>query len=233
MPYLLEMCPTDLKKAQSDGLPLMIATGSVELHGGQLPLGTDLFITEGVAREIEGRLPVVVAPPIVYCPTGHAVSGPEDGTVDIGVDCFIDHCGQILSNYERMKFRKIYVLVHHQGGNISAFIKTAVLKYSMYEVNGVVGDGWWTKGVSNPMKSAVEIVPAMLDTGFFGGHGGKGETEAVMAFRPETVRLENIEAEPYRWNRSVTEASEENALMQKETLVRKWVEKIRQDMGWQ
>ena len=229
MPYLLDLCPTEFQKVKEGGLPLMIATGSVEFHGGQLPLGTDLFITEGVLKEIEKQIPVVIAPPIPFCPTGYAVSGASQGTADIGVDCFIDYCGQILKNYEQMGFQKIYILIHHQGGNIGTFIKTAILKYSMYEVYQTLGDGWWTKKIPNPMKSAVEIVPAMLDTKFFGGHGGKGETEAIMAFRPETVRFENTEKELFWWNETVTEANEENALMQKKILIEKWIQKINSD----
>lgn len=56
MPHLLKMCPQEFREAQSGGLPLLIATGSVELHGGQLPLGTDLLITEGISREIESQI---------------------------------------------------------------------------------------------------------------------------------------------------------------------------------
>ena len=225
----MNLCPADLQKVKDDALPLLIATGSVEFHGGQLPLGTDLFITEGILEEIEKQVPVVIAPPFTFCPTGFAVSGPQMGTVDIGVDCFIEYCGQILRNYEQMGFKRIYILIHHQGGNIGTFIKTAILKYSMYEVNRTLGDGWWTDRKENRLKAVFEIVPAMLDTRFFGGHGGKGETEAIMAFRPETVKLENTEKELYWWNETVVEASIENALVQKKQLIEKWVEKIKKD----
>ena len=227
MPYLLEMCPSELAAAREKGLPLLIPTGSVELHGGQLPFGTDLFITEGVVREIERRLPVVVGPSITVCPTGWAVSGPGEGTMDIGVDCFIESCEQLLRNYERMGLPKIYVLVHHQAANISTFIKTAVLKYSMYEASQTAGEGWWTKGSPSPHRPVVEVAAATLDTGFFPGHGGRGETEAMLAYRPECVRMEQLEAEPYHWNATAREADPQNAEAQKQRLTALWVEKIR------
>ena len=232
MPYLLDMCPAELKKAKEENMPLIIAAGSIEFHGGQLPLGTDLFITEGVSAEIEKRLPVVIAPSFVYCPTGHCVSGPEDGTVDIDIDCFVNFCGQVLKNYDRMGFKKIYIMVHHQGRNIEAFIKTSILKYSMYEINKTLGDGWWTKKLENPLKTAVETVPAVLDTEFFPGHGGQGETEAIMAFRPKAVKMENAETDKsVWWNETAKEADAENAQRQKEILITKWVEKIKKDTG--
>lgn len=230
MPYLLDLCPDEFKKAVKDGMPLMISTGSVEFHGGQLPLGTDLFITEGILKEIEKQLPVIIAPSITYCPTGHAVSGPEEGTIDVSVDCFINYCGQILKDYEHMGFKKIYVLLHHQGGYIESFLKTAIYKYSIYEVQNSLGDGWWTKNISPTVNGNIELVSAMLDTKFFGGHGGKGETEAMMAFRPETVCMDNIEKELYFWNITAFEANHENANKQKYILTEKWIEKIKTDM---
>ena len=43
MAYLQNMCPSELKAAAENGAPLMIAAGSIEYHGSQLPLGTDLL----------------------------------------------------------------------------------------------------------------------------------------------------------------------------------------------
>lgn len=42
MPYIQTMCPAELKAAMEAGLPLFIAAGSIEYHGSQLPLGTDI-----------------------------------------------------------------------------------------------------------------------------------------------------------------------------------------------
>ena len=76
--------------------------GSVEFHGFHLPLGTDSYITEMVASGIEKRLNAVVAPTVHLCPTGFAVSGPEQGTTDIDVELFVRWCRTLVSNYCRM-----------------------------------------------------------------------------------------------------------------------------------
>lgn len=226
MPYLQNMCPKELDEARKQEIPLMISAGSIEYHGSQLPLGTDLLIIEGLLREIEKRTPVIVAPPFIYSPTGHAVSGPEQGTVDISIDCFINHCGEILKNYAQMGFKNIFVLVHHQGGNVGAFIKTAIQKFSMYEVANEIGDGWWTQRLQRPERSNIEVVAAMLDIKEFGGHGGKGETEAIMALYPELVHLENLGSNEAWWNESVKDVDESKANEQMNCLINKWIEKL-------
>src|ERR1700693_2280379 len=40
----------------------VVATGSVEQHGGHLPLGTDAFAAQSIAERVAFRLPTVVAP---------------------------------------------------------------------------------------------------------------------------------------------------------------------------
>lgn len=205
----------------------MIAAGSIEYHGSQLPLGTDLLIIEGLLREIDKKHPIVIAPSFVYSPTGHAVSDPEDGTVDISVDCFINHCGEILKNYEQMGFEKIIVLVHHQRGNIATIIQTAILKFNMYEVSNELGAGSWTKNLQRTSKTNIEIQNALLGSAEFGGYGGRGETEAIMVLYPDLVHLENLGENEVWWNESVNEATVSKANEQMNIIVDKWVEKLK------
>ena len=222
--FLTEMLPHQLEDAVRKKLPLIAAVGSVEYHGGQLPLGTDLFITEMVAKGIEKRIPCVVALSFVFSPTGYAVSGPEKGTVDISVSLFTDYCAEILENYDRMGFERIIVLVHHQGGNIAPMINTAVMERRMYSVKDEKGYGWWTAG-DRPVRANIEVLPAMLDTHFFGGHGGKGETEAVMASRPELVDMERFKKGIW-WNDTAPQADADYARECLDTLLGRWAEKL-------
>ncbi|MDO4742475.1 MAG: creatininase family protein [bacterium] len=227
MPKLLEMCPQDLRAAREKNLPLFIPVGTVEYHGSQLPLGTDLYISKGIVDEISKKVDIVVAPPFVYSPGGYAVSGPEKGTVDISVDCFSQHCYEILKAYRQMGFERIYVIVHHQPENIMIMLKNVFLKLSMYEVSEEIGNGWWTDGKSTPHRCSFITEKATLDTGCFGGHGGKGETEAIMALYPQLVRKDLLsENEPF-WNETVIDANEENAKRELDIVINKWIEKLK------
>lgn len=227
MPYLINMCPNEFHKAVKDSLPLLIPVGTVEFHGAQLPLGTDLFITEGICREVEKRMPCVIAPSFIFSPTGYAVSGPENGTVDIDPDVFMSHCYEILKNYKAMGFKKIIPVVHHQGSNIAKFIDAQALKLNMYEVAKKYGNSWWSDGAKTDGCS-ISSVPATMDTGAFPGHGGKGETEAIMALYPELVKMENLKDgnnDPF-WNKNANLSSPKEAMAQLEKVVEKWVEKL-------
>ncbi len=210
MPYLQNMCPKDLKAAIAAGLPLLIGVGTIEYHGSQLPVGTDLMIVEGTLREIEKKAPVVIGPSFIYSPNGYAVSGPENGTVDISVECFINHCAEILQAYRQMGFQKIKVFVHHQGANIRKFLEVAVLKTGMYHTKDELGNGWWTDKKASAASGTIEVCNTVIGEqeilSAFGGHGGKGETQAVMATYPETVKMDYLTDDEPWWNASVYEA---------------------------
>ncbi len=226
--FLTEMLPRDLKRAVDEKWPLLVPMGSVEFHGNHLPLGTDSFITEAVACGVEKRLDVVVAPTVHLCPTGYAVSGPEQGTTDIGVELFIRWCRELVGNYRRMGFGRILFLVHHQGGNIGAFLRAAVTDELMYGTYREQGYGWWSdqqKKAACP-QGFIEICPAMLDTHFFGGHAGRGETEAILAARLELVHAELTEKDDFWWNADADEADVTRAVEQLQAVIDRWVEKL-------
>ena len=230
MPYLQAMGPDELKQAVENKWPLFVTAGSIEYHGSQLPLGTDLLIVEGIVREIEKRVPIVAAPPFAYSPTGYMVSGPDKGTVDISVSGFVAYCAEILQAYSRMGFETIYVLVHHQGGNVGAMLKTAALSIGGYPQYRELGEGWWTERKKPARPCRIEVTPAVFGEGVtqaFGGHGGKGETQAILALYPELVHMERLgEAEAW-WNESVKDADAAEARREMEKLIDRWVEKLK------
>lgn len=226
--YLTEMLPRDLGCAVREKWPLLVPMGSVEFHGFHLPLGTDSYITEMVASGIEKRLNAVVAPTVHLCPTGFAVSGPEQGTTDIDVELFVRWCRTLVSNYCRMGFARIIFLVHHQSAAITALLRTAVNDDQMYRAHKERGCGWWSdpERKDSVAQSAVEICPAMLDTRFFGGHAGKGETEAMLAARPELVHPELSREGGFWWNADADQADASLARKQLQTVLDCWIEKL-------
>ncbi|MBQ3817341.1 MAG: creatininase family protein [Clostridia bacterium] len=230
MSYLQNMTPSDLEDAVKKDLPLFISAGSIEYHGSQLPLGTDLFITEGVLREIEKRTEIVVAPAFTFCPTGFMVSGPENGTVDIRIGTFIEYCSEILSSYKKMGFKHIYILVHHQGGNIRKFLETAIFQLDSYSLYEDYGNGWWTKRVPTEKQCEIKVLPAVFGeevTKEFFGHGGEGETQPIMALYPELVHMEKFTDHEAFWNESAVNANKKDADRALAQLIDLWVEKIK------
>ena len=229
MAYLQNMTPKDLTEAVNRKVPLFISAGTIEYHGSQLPLGTDLLIVEGLLRELEKQADIVVAPPFIMSPNGYMVSGPEKGTVDIRIGTFIEYCSEILSAYKKMGFKKIYVLVHHQGGNIKRFLEIALEQINSYSTYEDAGYGWWTDKKDLKNDCDIEITPAVFGQEVlkeFFGHGGEGETQPIMALYPELVHLENLTDNEAWWNLSVTDANKQDADRAMRQLVKNWLEKL-------
>ena len=227
MPYLQDMCPAQLRQAQEETWPLLIGAGTIEYHGSQLPLGTDLLLVEGLLRGIEKRTAAVVAPSFAYSPTGYAVSGPEQGTVDVSTASFMRYCGEVLQSYEQMGFGRIWVFVHHQGENIGHMLKTAVTDFQMYRAAQELGPGWWTARRSRTPQTEIRVVEAFRGYAAFGGHGGQGETQGILALYPHLVHMEQLQEEEAWWNRTAPLADEETARREMEELMEEWADILR------
>jgi creatinine amidohydrolase len=95
----------------------LIPTGAVEQHGPHLPLGTDCFIAEELARRIAERLadPVVVAPALPGGLSTHHLAFP--GTVTLPEDVFTGVLDAYVAAFERMGIRRVAIITGH-GGNL-------------------------------------------------------------------------------------------------------------------
>ncbi|MBP3627272.1 MAG: creatininase family protein [Clostridia bacterium] len=232
MPYLQNMKPLELKEAVDKNIPLMVSVGSIEYHGSQLPLGTDLLIIEGLLRELEKKTEIVVAPPFTFSPTGYMVSGEDRGTVDIHIGTFIEYCSQILSAYKGMGFKRIYVLVHHQGGSIKRFLQLAVEQINSYSAYEQTGKAWWTDGKKPQNTCEIKVEAAQFGeevTKEFFGHGGEGETQPIMAYYPELVRMDYLTDDEASWNKSVVNANMDDAVRARDLLIDQWIKKLEEE----
>src|SRR5262249_61469897 len=77
-PQLLDMTWPEVKAEIEAGTPIVLPVGSIEQHGPHLPLGTDSFIPQHLAKETAARHPLVVAPPLNYAasPPARSRGGP-------------------------------------------------------------------------------------------------------------------------------------------------------------
>ncbi|MFN4228023.1 MAG: creatininase family protein, partial [Candidatus Ratteibacteria bacterium] len=63
---------------------IILPTGSVEMHGPDIPLGCDIFITWATSLLFAEKWDCIVAPPIIYTYPGASDFWP--GTVDISTE---------------------------------------------------------------------------------------------------------------------------------------------------
>lgn len=115
--YMAKMSVRDMQNAMKKTKTVIIPTGVVEQHGYHLPLSTDILNAEMPLKLAGERLNAVVAPTVNYCFSG----GTLLGTVNVSPNTFGLYISEICSEFVKMGFRNIIVVLGHAGtDNINA-----------------------------------------------------------------------------------------------------------------
>ncbi|MBE7048419.1 MAG: creatininase family protein [Ruminococcaceae bacterium] len=109
--YMEKMTVRDMKQAMEKTRTVIIPTGVVEQHGYHLPLSTDILNAVKPTVLAGDRLNAVVAPSVNYCFSG----GELLGTVNVNPNTFGLYISEIVSEFARMGFENIIVLLGHGG----------------------------------------------------------------------------------------------------------------------
>ncbi len=197
--YLL---PHQFDTAIAEGWPLLVPTGCIEYHGPHAALGTDTIIVETLLEKVSQQLSCVVAPPLWYGPTGYAVTGPDQGTMDVSTERFGRHVKDVLTSFWMMGFKWIIVGVHHQqmDGPESLAIRQAAAEVVFEKTHTDRGDAWWGKAplekddrVFERLQVWPSVLPAAAENGVvMADHAGYFETSLLMAAKPELVDLNRL-----------------------------------------
>lgn len=160
---------------------VLLVTGSIESHGRQNPLGTDLLIPKHITEMIQDRTDILLAPPMPYGCTQFLSDFP--GTVDLGHDAYYMVMKQITESLRKHGARHFIVLNGH-GGNNPVLDRVGLDLYRegclMAEVN------WWT--------FVWNLCPGRHgETPWHGGHGAAEETSAMMAVNEDLVDRKELE----------------------------------------
>ena len=176
-----EITTTDLKEAAATHGVCVLPLGICEKHGNHLPLGTDMIIARGVAKEATKIEPAVVFPQY-YLSQGRECrhyAGCISASLELIMAALQEMCDEIARN----GFKKILILNGHGGNNgfVNFFgFKTLGLNkdYTVY-VNSLYD-------VTPERQARIEHCTkgAPLD------HAGQLETSLVMHLRPDLVHIE-------------------------------------------
>ena len=142
-------------------------------------------------------------PSFDYGPTGYALGGPQDGTIDPDYDAFGRYVKSILKNFREMGFRKIYVPIMHQGMDapLALAFKKAAAELTFEDVlEKGYPRGWW--GQEKTMREVggiwgrIDVQPMILPAASppaGGYHSGFNETSFLLAARPELVEQDKLD----------------------------------------
>ena len=105
----------DVEKFDRDAV-VLIPTGSLEQHGGALPLFTDSLIVTAVAEQVESslRAQILLTPTLWLGASGHHLAFA--GTLSAGFEAYMLAIESVVSSLLSHGFYKFYLLNGH-GGN--------------------------------------------------------------------------------------------------------------------
>jgi creatinine amidohydrolase len=179
-----------------------VPTGCIEYHGPHLALGLDTILVEELLMRVAQRTHAVVAPPFWYGPTGYAVTGPDQGTVDVSTERFGRHVHDVLASFCAMGFRWIIIGVHHQqmDGPGSLAIRQAAAEVTFEGAHAERGDGWWGRAplpADDRVFERIQVWPSVLPAAARQGvemadHAGFYETSLLMAARGDLVEMDRL-----------------------------------------
>jgi creatinine amidohydrolase len=238
---LHHLLPHQFKIAIDQGWPLLVPTGCIEYHGPHMALGLDTIIVEELLIRAAEQVNCVLAPPFWYGPTGYAVTGPDQGTVDVSTERFGRHFKDVLASFWDMGFKWIVIGVHHQqmDGPESLAIRQAAAEVTFEKTHAERGDAWWGKAPLKRGDNVFEriqvwpsVLPAAADEGVvMADHAGYYETSLLMAARPDLVELDRLGADA-PWYTSTPDSQARAASVREgqrmwRAMVYAWVERLR------
>jgi creatinine amidohydrolase len=147
---------------------VIVPFGSIEQHGGHLPLGTDALLADLIGREVAHRLGAVLAPTVRV---GYAEQHAHVvGTLTLGAGTLTETAVEIGEALGKHGFRVI-ALVSTHGGNATPLV-TAVERLNQI------------------LHGAAACAPAGDVGPHPGSHSGEWLTSVMLALRPELVTVQ-------------------------------------------
>ncbi|MBQ3169213.1 MAG: creatininase family protein [Clostridia bacterium] len=172
--YLSRMNILEVQSYLKKSDAVLIPVGSLENHGLHMPLGTDAMIPDEIARLLNEKSDLLIAPTINYGATDGLSGYP--GTVSIGTEGLTHLLKAVCDQLYLYGFRHFIILNGH-GGNNAAIQDVGM---HLYRKGAYLANlNWW-------------LMAGQLNPEWAGGHGGGEETAAIMAVDESLIKKEYL-----------------------------------------
>jgi len=182
-----EFTRTELRDLAPHALAVF-PVGATEQHGPHLPVGTDCYAVEQIARDaaarVAGAIPVVVAPTLPFGSSHHHL--PFGGTMSLGTEIYYRVMHDLVESLITDGFRRIFIVNGH-GGN-DEVVQLVARDLARTHPAHIAAASYW-----DIAWDALVAEDAHLSGGL-PGHAGAFEASLVLALHPDLVR----EPRPHR-----------------------------------
>jgi creatinine amidohydrolase len=176
---LLQNITYEQAETQIDGesiIVLPIGGGSKE-HGYHLPMGTDYFVTDWIARQLVERYPVICLPTLPYAYFPAFVEWK--GSVSVSAEHFSNYVKDILVSFVRFGVKKFLIV----DGGVSTQLPMRILSRNMYDDHNVIVAVTNISGLGQETRDKVCKQKR-------GGHADESETSCMLHINPALVHME-------------------------------------------
>ena len=167
--------------AKSPHTLVVMPVGATEQHGPHLPVGTDHFAVEYIARLAAAtaakNIPIVVAPTLPFGCSQHHI--PFGGTMSLNTLTYYRVLYELAESLIHAGFQRIFIVNGH-GGNqelVQLVARDLALKHPVH----FAAASYWVTAWEAMIKVSVNGPSRMP------GHAGMFETCLVMALRPDLI----------------------------------------------
>ncbi len=173
--------PSEAFRALPAQAVAVLPLGATEQHGPHLPTGVDSLLVRGVLDRALPQLPA--GTPVLALPVLEITRSVEHdawpGTISLGPPALLDLLEQIGASVARAGVGRLFLLNGH-GGN-TALLEVAVRELRKSQGLITAHASWF--GFADTADWGPEALAEDL-------HGGDLETSAMLALRPELVRMD-------------------------------------------
>jgi creatinine amidohydrolase len=175
---LNELTRVDLNQIAAEAV-VVLPTGATEQHGPHLPVGTDTFAVEAVARgavaALADRVPVVMAPVLPYGSSHHHLA--FGGTMSLTTETYYAVIRDLVESLITSRFRRVMIVNGH-GGN-HELMQLVVRDLALQHPVNLAALSYWLPAAED-LAAMNPDLPTRLP-----GHAGAFETSLILALRPE------------------------------------------------
>lgn len=182
------MTRTEARAAATAGALVVWPLGAIEQHGPHLPVGTDTFTIEHLARQSAAQaatsIPIVVAPTMPFGSSHHHL--PFGGTMSLGSESYYRLTFELAESLIVSGFKKLFLLNGH-GGN-HELLQLVARDLALAHPVSVAAASYWT--VAWDVLIALDAHVGCR----FPGHAGAFESSVMLSLRPDLI----CEPRPHR-----------------------------------